>query len=86
MSSSSLDKSSNGVDGSNHPITKTPTMVQIQDDQNLAFGWQVSKPLLLAQAQGRESHHIARYWLPCASYQKMPPKSHKAKAPPKPHC
>ena len=78
--------SSTEVDDSNHSIAKTPTMVWIQDEQNLAFGWQVSKAFLLEQAQGRESHCMASYWLPRASYKKMPPKSQKAKTPRHPHC
>ena len=78
--STTLDNSSKGIDESNHPITKTTTMVWIQDEKNHDFGWQVPKALLSTQKQGRKSHHKASYWLPRASYKKMPPKPQQAKA------
>ena len=55
-------------------------MVWIQDEKNHDFGWQVPKALLSTQAQGRKSHYKASYWLPQASYKKMPPKPQQAKA------
>ena len=59
--SSSLDKFSNGFDDTINSIVDTSTKVCIQDEQNIGFGWQVNKTLLLAQEQGRDSHHITSY-------------------------